>query len=272
MLDRIIRYSIHHKLIVLLFSALIVGFGLYSLSQIPIGAVPDVTNNQVQIITTSRNLATEDVEKFLTYPVELEMANLPGVKEIRSVSKFGLSVVTVVFNDRIGTYLPFRLIAGKIKSAEEKIPAGFGKPFMGPISRGLGKIKFRVQNNPSSLYHARVHLVNPSIDRAERTFNIHAHLADSSDPSLFVPGMYVEAEIFIRSHDGLALPQEAVVESDGRKYVLVLSDSTDSELIYEKREVITGASGGEYYEILNAGEFNEDARFLINGAFDMISE
>ncbi|WP_111306954.1 CusA/CzcA family heavy metal efflux RND transporter [Confluentibacter sediminis] len=140
MLERIIQYSIHHKLIVLLFTLGIVGFGLYSLSHIPIGAVPDVTNNQVQVITTSRNLATEDVEKFLTYPVELEMANLPGVKEIRSVSKFGLSVVTVVFNDDLGTYLPRQLIAEKIKNAEEKIPAGFGKPFMGPVSTGLGEI------------------------------------------------------------------------------------------------------------------------------------
>jgi len=140
MLDKIIQYSIHHKLIVLLFSLGIIGFGLYSLSEIPIGAVPDVTNNQVQIITTSRNLATEDVEKFLTYPVELEMANLPDVKEIRSISKFGLSVVTVVFNDNIGTYLPRQLIAEKIKAAEEKIPAGFGKPFMGPITTGLGEI------------------------------------------------------------------------------------------------------------------------------------
>ncbi|MGB3343622.1 MAG: CusA/CzcA family heavy metal efflux RND transporter [Aequorivita sp.] len=140
MLERIIQYSIHHKLIVLLFTAGIVGFGLYSLANIPIGAVPDVTNNQVQVITTSRNLATEDVEKFLTYPVELEMANLPGVKEIRSVSKFGLSVVTVVFNDNMGTYLPRQLIAEKIKSAEEKIPAGFGTPFMGPVSTGLGEI------------------------------------------------------------------------------------------------------------------------------------
>lgn len=140
MLERIIQYSIHHKLIILLFSAGIVGFGLYSLSEIPIGAVPDVTNNQVQIITTSRNLATEDVEKFLTYPVELEMANLPEVKEIRSISKFGLSVVTVVFTDNIGTYLPRQLIAEKIKAAEEKIPAGFGKPFMGPITTGLGEI------------------------------------------------------------------------------------------------------------------------------------
>lgn len=140
MLEKIIQYSIHHKLIILLFTAGIIGFGFYSLSNIPIGAVPDVTNNQVQVITTSRNLATEDVEKFLTYPVELEMANLPGVKEIRSVSKFGLSVVTVVFEDKIGTYLPRQLIAEKIKSAQEKIPAGFGTPFMGPVSTGLGEI------------------------------------------------------------------------------------------------------------------------------------
>lgn len=124
----------------LLFTAGIVGFGMYALSNIPIGAVPDVTNNQVQVITTSRNLATEDVEKFLTYPIELEMANLPGVKEIRSVSKFGLSVVTVVFQDNMGTYLPRQLIAEKIKSAEDRIPAGFGKPFMGPVTTGLGEI------------------------------------------------------------------------------------------------------------------------------------
>ncbi len=140
MLEKIIQYSIRHKLIVLLFTTGIIGFGFYSLINIPIGAVPDVTNNQVQVITTSRNLATEDVEKFLTYPVELEMANLPGVKEIRSISKFGLSVVTVVFDDNIGTYLPRQLIAEKIKSAEEKIPSGFGTPFMGPVSTGLGEI------------------------------------------------------------------------------------------------------------------------------------
>ena len=140
MLEKIIQYSIRNKLVILLFTASIVGSGIYSLMNIPIGAVPDVTNNQVQVITTSRNLATQDVEKFLTYPVELEMANLPNVKEIRSISKFGLSVVTIVFDDEIGTYLPRQLIAEKIKSAEEKIPPGFGKPFMGPITTGLGEI------------------------------------------------------------------------------------------------------------------------------------
>ena len=140
MLDRIIKFSLTHKLIVLLFTVFIIGFGVYSLSQIPIGAVPDVTNNQVQVITTSQNLSTQDMEQYITYPVELEMANLPGVIEIRSVSKFGLSVVTIVFEENLGTYLPRQLIAEKIKSASEEIPEGFGKPQMGPITTGLGEI------------------------------------------------------------------------------------------------------------------------------------
>jgi cobalt-zinc-cadmium resistance protein CzcA len=140
MLDRIIQWSISHKFLVALFIAAWIGFGIYSLANLPIGAVPDVTNNQVQVITTSRNLATEDVEKFLTYPIELEMANLPGIKEIRSISKFGLSVVTLVFEEDMGTYLPRQLIAERLKIAEERIPAGFGKPIMGPISTGLGEI------------------------------------------------------------------------------------------------------------------------------------
>ena len=140
MLSYIINFSIKNKFIVLLFTTCIIWFGLYSLSQIPIGAVPDVTNNQVQVITTSRNLSTQDMEQFITYPVELEMANLPGVIEIRSISKFGLSVVTIVFNDAMGTFLPRQLIAEKIKSASEKIPEGFGTPEMGPITTGLGEI------------------------------------------------------------------------------------------------------------------------------------
>src|SRR5690606_2898506 len=140
MLEKIIHYSINHKLVVFLFTALLIGFGIFSLTQIPLGPVPDITSNQVQVITTSQNLATEDVEKYLTYPVELEMANLPGVTEIRSISKFGLSVVTIVFEDNMGTYLPRQLIAERLKIAEERIPENFGKPFMGPVSTGLGEI------------------------------------------------------------------------------------------------------------------------------------
>lgn len=140
MLNRIIQLSLKNKLLVLLFVFILAGYGVYALFQIPIGAVPDVTNNQVQVITTSKNLSTQDVEQFITYPIELEMANLPGVKEIRSISKFGLSVVTIVFEDDLGSFIPRQLIAEKLKTVEEKIPAEFGVPQMGPITTGLGEV------------------------------------------------------------------------------------------------------------------------------------
>ena len=140
MLNKILAFSLKNKLIVVLFTITIAAFGLFAVFKIPVGAVPDITNNQVQVITTSGNLSTQEIEQFITAPVEMEMANLPGVKEIRSISKFGLSVVTIVFNDNMGTYLPRQLIAEKIKSASANIPEGFGIPNMGPITTGLGEI------------------------------------------------------------------------------------------------------------------------------------
>ncbi len=140
MINRILDFSVKSKLIIILFTLSIAAFGLYAVFHIPVGAVPDITNNQVQVITVSSNLSTQDIEQFITYPVELEMANLPGVKEIRSISKFGLSVVTIVFDESMGSYLPRQLIAEKIKTATANIPEGFGEPEMGPITTGLGEI------------------------------------------------------------------------------------------------------------------------------------
>ncbi len=140
MLSKIIHFSVKHKFIVFLLTFMIVVSGFYSLTHIPIGAVPDITNNQVQILTTTRDMSTEDVEQFITYPVELEMGNLPGIEEIRSISKFGLSVVTLVFKDEMGTYLPRQLIAEKLRNLGDKLPEGINKPEMGPISTGLGEI------------------------------------------------------------------------------------------------------------------------------------
>ena len=94
----------------------------------------------MQVITQSPNLATEDIEQFVTYPVELAMANLPGVNEIRSVSRFGLSVVTIVFKDDMGTYLPRQLVSEKLNEVKSEIPEKFGSPGMGPITTGVGEI------------------------------------------------------------------------------------------------------------------------------------
>lgn len=140
MINQIISFSIKNKLIIgLLTLALIIG-GIWSITKVPLDAVPDITNNQVQVITQAPNLGTEDIEQFVTYPVEVSMANLPGVTEIRSVSRFGLSVVTIVFEDEMGTYLPRQLVGEKLTEVKEEIPQGFGEPSMGPISTGLGEI------------------------------------------------------------------------------------------------------------------------------------
>jgi len=140
MINKIIDFSINNKFIIGLLTVVLIGTGIWSMFQVPVDAQPDITNNQVQVITQAPNLGTEDIEQFVTYPVEIVMGNLPGVKEIRSVSRFGLSVVTIVFEDDMGTYLPRQLVGEKLDAVKEEIPEGFGQPSMGPISTGLGEI------------------------------------------------------------------------------------------------------------------------------------
>mgnify|MGYP000382978139 CR=1 FL=1 len=140
MIDKLILFSIRNKLIVGLFVMALIGAGVYSFRQIPIDAVPDITTNQVQIITQSPTLAAQEVEQFVTFPIEVAMANLPDVEEIRSISRFGISVITVVFEDKVDTYLARQLISEQLKLAESDIPTGFGKPTLGPITTGLGEV------------------------------------------------------------------------------------------------------------------------------------
>ena len=140
MIDRLIAFSIHNKLVIGLFALGLVGWGSYSLKHIPIDAVPDITTNQVQIITQSPTLAAQEVEQFVTFPIEVAMANLPSVVEIRSVSRFGISVITVVFEDDFDSFLARQLISEQLKVAEGEIPAGFGSPELGPLTTGLGEI------------------------------------------------------------------------------------------------------------------------------------
>ncbi len=140
MINSIILFSIKNKaLIWVLTAGLIVG-GIYSMTKIPLDAVPDITNNQVLVITTAPNLGTEDIEQFVTYQVELAVANLPDVTEIRSISRFGLSVVTIVFKDKAGTYKPRQLVSEALLEVKERMPEGLGEPYMAPISTGLGEI------------------------------------------------------------------------------------------------------------------------------------
>jgi cobalt-zinc-cadmium resistance protein CzcA len=140
MLDRIIHFSIKNKLIIGLITLALIVWGTWSASKLPLDAVPDITNNQVQIITLTPTLAAQETEQLVTYPIEQSLANLPDLEEMRSISRFGLSVITVVFHDDIDIYFARQLINEKLKEAEEKIPKGLGTPELAPVSTGLGEI------------------------------------------------------------------------------------------------------------------------------------
>ena len=128
MIRRIIDFSLDNRFLVLVGWLLVAIAGADALLKLPIDAVPDVTNVQVQILTNSPGLAPEEVERFVTFPVETSMSGLPAVEQIRSVSKFGLSAVTVVFEDDTPLFFARQLVQERLPEARERIPPGFGSP------------------------------------------------------------------------------------------------------------------------------------------------
>ena len=140
MISAIINFSIRNKLLVALMLAGLVAWGIFSAASLPLDAIPDVTNNQVQVITQSPALAAQEVEQLITVPLELQLRTIPGVTEIRSISRFGLSVITVVFEEDVDTYHTRQLVAEKLKTAEADLGQGLGAPGMAPITTGLGEI------------------------------------------------------------------------------------------------------------------------------------
>lgn len=140
MLNKIIAFSIKNKLIIGLFITALVGYGLYEVRKLPIDAVPDITNNQVQIITVAPALGATDIERLITFPIEQVNSNIPGLKEFRSYSSFGLSVITVVFEDHIDIYWARQQISERLQQVQEQLPKGFGSPVLAPATTGLGEI------------------------------------------------------------------------------------------------------------------------------------
>ncbi|HRI04894.1 MAG TPA: efflux RND transporter permease subunit, partial [Pyrinomonadaceae bacterium] len=126
MIDALIRFSVSNRLIVLLMVAIMAAAGAYSLKNLPIDAVPDVTNVQVQVLTAAPSLAPLEIERQITFPVEAAMSGLPDIVEIRPVSKFGLSAATIVFDDSVDTYLARQFAFERLAVAREEIPESIG--------------------------------------------------------------------------------------------------------------------------------------------------
>ena len=155
MINGLIRFAVSQRLLVLLMVLIMAGAGVYSLINLPIDAVPDVTNVQVQVLTAAPSLAPLEIERQITFPVEVAMSGLPDIEEIRSVSKFGLSAVTVVFHDSVDTYFARQLVLERLSQAREQIPENIGSPEMGPISTGLGEIyQYELKADKGSGYDA----------------------------------------------------------------------------------------------------------------------
>jgi len=140
MLSKIIEFSIKNKLIIGLFVLALIGYGIYEVRKLPIDAVPDITNNQVQVITVAPALGAPDVERLITFPIEQVNNNIPGLIELRSFSRFGLSVVTIVFEDDIDIYWARQQVSERLQQAQEQIPKGVGTPVLAPVTTGLGEI------------------------------------------------------------------------------------------------------------------------------------
>lgn len=141
-MQKIIYFVLHNRLLMGVLGIIILAAGYYAYLQLPVDAFPDVTPNLVQVFTETEGLAAEEVEKYVTYPIEIAMAGLPGLREIRSTSNFGLSVVNIYFEDDVNIYFARQLVNERLQQAREEIPEGFGVPQMGPISTGMGQILF----------------------------------------------------------------------------------------------------------------------------------
>lgn len=140
MLNKIIEFSVKNKLIIALFTLGLILLGIYETTKLPIDAQPDITNNQVQVITVAPSYGAADIERLVTFPIEQATSNISGITELRSFSRFGLSLVTVVFNDDTDVYWARQQVQERLQIVQENIPEGIGKPELGPISSGLGEI------------------------------------------------------------------------------------------------------------------------------------
>lgn len=149
MINWIINFSVKQRLLILMVVVFLIGAGAFNLQSLPIDAVPDITNVQVQVLTSAPSLAPLEVERQITFPIEIAMSGLPSVNQVRSSSKFGLSAVTIVFDDQIDTYFARQLVLERLSQVRQQIPESIGSPQMGPITTGLGEI-YQYELKPSN--------------------------------------------------------------------------------------------------------------------------
>ncbi|MGE3511706.1 MAG: efflux RND transporter permease subunit [Vicinamibacterales bacterium] len=221
-MHRLIDFSLRNKFLVIVLTAVMVGLGGRAMLRLPIDAVPDVTPNQVLVLTRAPGLGPLEVERFITFPVETAMSGLPGITDIRSVSRFGLSAVYIYFEENLDLYFVRRLVLERLPDARAAIPAGLGTPSMGPISSGLGEIfQFEVRGEGQSLMDLR------SILEWDIAFKLRS-----------VPGV-----VEVNSYGGELKTYEVQIDPDK-----LVSYNISLETVFEALEGNNANAGGAYIE------------------------
>jgi cobalt-zinc-cadmium efflux system membrane fusion protein len=226
-------------------------------------AEADYTVTQVKVESLGKKLALMGID-----PSTLSIDNLRTTLTIYSP----ISGYVTAVNITKGTFItPSQTAINIVDTDHLHVELNIFERDLSKVQIGQ-TIRFRIQDDGSQSYQASVHLINKRVDPDTRTIGIHGHLSDEQLSERFNPGMYIEADIYTTTESKAALPAAAIVELDGRTYVLVLQSAVDGRYSFVKKEVKTGASSHGYSEILNAQDFSDDTAFLINGAFNLITE
>jgi cobalt-zinc-cadmium resistance protein CzcA len=275
MLRRIVDFSLANRPLVLIGAVLLVLGGAYAVTRLPIDAVPDITTVQVQILTRAAALGPVEMEQLITYPIEAAMNGLPRLVEIRSVSRYGLSAVTVVFQDGVDLYFARQLVNERLTQAREAIPEGFGSPQMGPVSTGLGEVfMFTVEGGGLSAMDRRT-LLDWSI--APRLRSVHGVTEVNVwgglpkqyqvviDPARLVAFGLSLREVFEAVEHGTGNSGGGYIEHNREQYIIrgegMVSGAPDIE-----RLVVKSGADGTPVTIANIGQVREGAMLRIGAA------
>ena len=263
LLAAIVEWSLAHRAVVLMLTVILCFFGVRSAIRLPIDAVPDVTNIQVQIITTSPALSPVEVEKYVTMPVERAMAGLPKMTELRSLSRYGISVVTVAFRDGTDIYFARQLVGERMRDVSAAIPEQYGKPEMGPISTGLGEIyQFVVKNDRMTLM-AREELLDwyiaPQLRTVPGVIEVNSHGGENKEYQVILDPKRLQAAGLSVGDVAEALQKSnantggGYIEYNGEHFVIG-TDGLVRSLEDLKRVVIGATAQGTAITVASVGD------------------
>jgi cobalt-zinc-cadmium resistance protein CzcA len=277
-MDRLFTLSLRYRFFTLVAMGLVIVLGLWSLTRLTVDAMPDLTPVQVQILTRSPALGPVEVEQFITFPIETSLNGLPGLRELRSVSRYGLSAVTVIFEDRTDIYRARQLVAERLTRAMERIPGEYGRPIMGPLTTGLGEVyQFTLKGNGYTPMALRTMLewdIGMRLRAVPGVVEVNIWGGESQqfhvvvDPAKLMSFKITLRQVFEALEKNNAIAGGGYIERH-REQLLIRGEALATQKSDLARIVVTHGPGGVPVYISNIAEVKEGAALRIGAATAM---